>query len=173
MMALLAMIFVASKGFAQYTPVDAKSKLEFTIKNLGFPVTGTFGGFEGKINFDTQNATANTFDVTINAATVNTDNGLRDEHLRGDNYFDVKNNPRIHLVSTKVEGGNGKYVFTGQLTIKGKVKQVSFPFTAAASGNEVAFKGTFKMNRRDFNLGGASTISDELEVTITAVAKKG
>src|ERR1700740_1147824 len=119
MMVLLAMVFITSNTFAQYAPVDAKSKLEFTIKNLGFPVTGTFSGFDGKINFDAQNAAANTFDVSINAATVNTDNGLRDEHLRGDNYFDVKNNPRIRLVSSKISGGNGKYTFTQQLTPKG------------------------------------------------------
>lgn len=169
---LLAVLLAPGIVFAQYKPVEQGSTLTFTIKNLGFNVNGFFTGFDGTINFDLQNAGASSFDVTINAATVNTDNALRDEHLKGESYFDVQHYPRIRLVSTQITGKNGSYVFTGNLTIKGKSKIISFPFTAGAIADGLVFKGSFKMNRRDFAIGGASTIANELQVNLNIIAKK-
>ncbi|MES2275621.1 MAG: YceI family protein [Bacteroidota bacterium] len=171
---VLLLLCIAKLSPAQYKPVEQGSSLKFTIKNLGFGVDGSFSGLEGNINFDAQNVAASSFDVTLNAATVNTDNNLRDEHLKGDAYFDVKNHPRIRLVSTKVAAANksGTYNFSGELTIKGKTKAIAFPFTANPTADGYLFKGTFKMNRRDFAIGGASTIADELEVNLNIIAKK-
>src|SRR6185312_591845 len=100
-------------------------------------VNGKFTGVNGDIKFDPQNPAAGSFDVTINSATVNTDNSLRDHHLQGESYFDVKNYPKIHFVSTKVVSSNknGAYNITGKLTIKKRTRPVSFPFTATPSGN--------------------------------------
>jgi polyisoprenoid-binding protein YceI len=172
---LLMMVGFAAVSKAQYKPVEQSSALKFTVKNLGFGVDGTFSGFEGNINFDPQNVAGSSFDITINASTVNTDNSLRDEHLRGDNYFDVKDYPKIRLVSGKVAVLNksGMYQLTGELTMKGKVKPVSFPFSATPTADGYAFKGSFKINRKDFGIGGASTIADELEVNISVTARKG
>jgi len=170
--ALLVVAFNAGK--AQYKPVEQGSGLIFTIKNLGFDVTGTFGGFSGMIDFDPHNLTAAKFDVTLDAATINTDNSLRDEHLKGDSFFDVKKFPRIQLISDKVVA-NGKadaYKFTGQLIIKGISRPVAFPFIATPVTDGYVFKGGFKMNRKDFKVGGTSTVSDELSVVIVTVAKK-
>ncbi|GAA3968509.1 YceI family protein [Mucilaginibacter dorajii] len=171
---LLALMICAVKySHAQYKPVEDGSVLKFTIKNLGFGVDGTFGGFQGNINFDPQNPDKSSFDVTVNASTVNTSNSLRDEHLRAENYFDVKNNPRIRLYSTRIIAKNGAYSFTGDLTIKGKTQFITFPFTAAAITDGFLFKGSFKIKRKDFGVGGTSTIADELEVSLSVIAKKG
>ncbi len=161
-----------SNVFAQYKPVDQASSLQFTIQNFGFDVTGTFTGLKGNINFDPKNPAASTFDVTIDANTVNTDNSLRDSHLRDNSYFDVKNYPVIHFVSTKITGKNGAYILSGKLTIKKQTKDISFPFTSSPANDGYLFKGTFKINRKDFNVGGTSTISNELEVALSIVAKK-
>jgi polyisoprenoid-binding protein YceI len=171
---LIVVLLIAKVSLPQYKPVGQGSSLKFTIKNLGFSVDGTFSGFEGNINFDPQNPAGSNFDVTIDAATVNTDNSLRDEHLKAEGYFDVKNNPRIRLASNKITAGskNGTYNFNGVLTIKGKSKPVSFPFTATPTDDGFVFKGSFKMNRRDFAIGGTSTIADELEVNLNVIAKK-
>jgi len=171
-MMLLLLVTLTKAGMAQYIPVEQGSSLKFTIKNLGFGVDGTFSGFEGSLSFDPQSPANSVFDVTVNSATINTDNSLRDSHLKEDGYFDVKNNPKIRLVSTKITGKNGSYTFSGLLTIKGKTKAISFPFTATTSGDGYLFKGTFKMNRRDFNVGGTSTVSDELDVNINLLTKK-
>jgi polyisoprenoid-binding protein YceI len=172
--ALFILAIVISAGvFAQYKPVDQGSSLQFTIKNFGFDVSGKFTGLQGDIRFDPQNPAGDSFDITLDAATVNTDNSLRDSHLRGDSYFDVKNFPRIHFVSTKVASSkNGVYTVSGKLTIKKQTRVVTFPFTATPSANGYQFKGSFKINRKDFDVGGTSTISNELEVSLDIAAKK-
>jgi polyisoprenoid-binding protein YceI len=164
---------ISGSVFAQYKPTDQGSSLNFIIKNFGIEAPGKFAGLQGDITFDPANLTIANFDVSIDAASVNTDNSLRDSHLRGDSYFDVKNYPKIHFVSTKVTGGkNGSYVITGKLTIKKQTQVISFPFSATASNDSYVFKGTFKINRKDFDVGGTSTISNELEVSLNILAKK-
>ena len=165
-------LLLTSMAQAQYKPDEQNSSLKFTIKNLGFGVNGSFSGFDGNINFNPEDLAASNFDVTINAATINTDNSLRDGHLKGDSFFDVKNYPKIRLASSKITGSKSNYQFTGQLTIKGKSKAISFPFTALPVANGYNFKGSFKMNRKDFGVGGTSTVSDELEVNINVITKK-
>jgi polyisoprenoid-binding protein YceI len=158
---------------AQYKPVDKESTLKFRIKNLGFGVDGSFAGFQGDIRFDPAHPADAAFDVSIDANSVNTDNSMRDDHLRAGSYFDVKNSPRIRLVSEKVaaSGKKGMWVLSGKLTIKNHTKDISFPFSATASGGGYLFDGTFSINRRDFEVGGMSTISDNLDVTIHVLAK--
>ena len=159
-------------AMAQYKPVDKRSSVLFTIKNFGFDVKGTFGGVQGAINFDAQNTAGSTIDVTIDAATINTDNSLRDSHLKGQEYFDVKNYPAIHFVSSKITGKSNNYTVTGKLTIKGKTRDIFFPFSATADNDGYLFKGSFKINRKDFDIGGTSTIANELEVTLNIFANK-
>jgi polyisoprenoid-binding protein YceI len=166
-------VFISSGVFAQYKPAEQGSSVNFTIKNLGFGVDGTFKGLQGDITFDPATPSAAAFDVTLDASTVNTDNSLRDGHLKGESYFDVKNYPRIHFVSTKVSGGkNGVYDITGKLTIKKTTRVVSFPFSATPATDGFLFKGTFSINRKDYDVGGTSTISDNLEVSLNILAKK-
>jgi polyisoprenoid-binding protein YceI len=170
---LFFLIFVAAKiASAQYKPVDKESSLKFTIANFGFDVHGSFGGFQGNITFDLQNPATASFDVTIDASTINTDNSSRDKHLKEDNYFDVANYPRIRFLSTKITGKGGAFTMNGHLTIKGKSKDVSFPFTASPADDGYLFKGSFKINRKDFGIGGTSTISNELEVVLNVHAAK-
>ncbi|TSJ44078.1 YceI family protein [Mucilaginibacter corticis] len=170
----LIFLFAATLCHAQLKPVEQASTLKFTIKNLGFDVDGSFSGFEGSINFDPQGLAVSTFDVSINASTVNTDNSLRDEHLKGSSFFDVKNFPVIRLASTKILPTNKSdtYMLNGQLTIKGKTQPITFPFSANATADGYVFKGSFKIKRKDFGVGGTSTVSDELEVMINVTAKK-
>jgi polyisoprenoid-binding protein YceI len=166
---------LALQAGAQFKPLEKGSKVEFKIKNFGFNVTGSFSGLEGDIKFDPSKPENGKFDVSIDAATVNTDNNARDHHLKEESYFDVQKFPRIHFVSTKLSGGDkngGSYKVTGNLTIKGKTKEISFPFTATESAGGLLFKGSFPLNRREFDVGGSSTISDHLEVMLTVQAEK-
>lgn len=155
-------------------PVDESSRVEFKVKNFGFNVSGHFKGLKGSIEFDALNYAASRFDMSIQASTINTDNGMRDDHLREDTYFDVKNHPLIHFVSTKVTASNktGIFFIFGKLEIKGETKEISFPFTATPIDGGYQFKGSFKINRRDFKVGGSSTISDNVTVDLDVTAKK-
>ncbi len=156
---------------AQMHPVDKSSSVKFAIKNFGFAVTGSMSGLEGDIVFDPTHPDAARFDVTVNSATINTGNDSRDEHLRADDYFDVKNHPRIRFVSKSIRGSGTSFTMDGELTIKDKTKSISIPFKADPSGKGFVFEGSFKMNRRDFGVGGGSTISDNLTVTLKVTAE--
>jgi polyisoprenoid-binding protein YceI len=171
----LPVIFAAGSAIAQaLIPVDESSKVSFKVKNFGFTIDGSFKGVKGTIEFDPANYTAAKFDVSIDANTINTDNGLRDDHLHEDTYFDVKNHPRISFVSTKVTSSNkaGTLFIFGRLEIKGETKEISFPFTATPVEGGFTFHGGFKINRRDFKVGGSSTVSDNVIIDLDITAKK-
>jgi polyisoprenoid-binding protein YceI len=166
------LLFARDPSFAQYKPLDKQSQVQFKIKNFGFSVSGTFTGLSGNISFDPAHTENALLDVSVDASTVNTDNDWRDGHLRNEDYFDVTKFPRIRIVSDKITAAGRGFTFSGRLTIKNIVRPVSFPFTADPSpGGGYVFKGNFTINRRDFNVGGASTISDKLDVTVNVVAK--
>ncbi|HLZ86338.1 MAG TPA: YceI family protein [Puia sp.] len=172
---ILSAVLVSITGIAQeYKPVDQGSLVEFVIKNLGFNTKGSFTGLDGRISFDPANAGKDSFDVSIDAATVNTDNSMRDGHLKKESYFDVEKYPRIRLVSTSVTGPDrsGHYTFNGKLTIRDKTKDISFPFIVTPMAEDYIFKGSFTISRRDFEVGGSSTISNNLTINLTVLAKK-
>lgn len=155
-----------------YQPVGSLSTVQFSVRNLGFKVTGSFGGVEGRVVFDPAEPASGVFDVTVDAGSVNSDNGMRDDHLRGESFFDVGHYPRIRLVSGKIGFyRNGSYLFTGTLTIKGHSKAVAFPFSASVVDGGYRFKGSFAIDRRDFGVGGTSTISDGVEVNLDVTVK--
>ena len=170
----LSVTIAATTVRAQYKPVDQGSAVQFKIKNLGFSVNGSFSGLQGNIQFDPAHPDQSLFDVSVDAASVNTDNSMRDEHLKKETYFDVKTYPRIHFQSTKISASNktGTFIVAGKLTIKNTTKEISFPFSAVTTQNGYIFKGSFRMNRRDFQIGGGSTISDELELMLNVTAAK-
>jgi polyisoprenoid-binding protein YceI len=158
---------------AQYSPVDNASSVQFKIKNFGFSVTGSFTGISGRIGFDPGRPGEAVFDVSVDVNSVNTGNDMRDDHLRKFTYLDVKDYPRIRLLSSRIDASSkkGTFLFSGRLTIRDHTKDISFPFSAEASGGGYLFKGVFTINRKDFDVGGASTISDNLEVSLNVLAK--
>jgi polyisoprenoid-binding protein YceI len=170
----LFFILLIAKGDAQnLVPVDAGSAVKFVIKNFGFSTPGTFSGLKGTIRFDAGNIGNAGFIVSIDAATINTGNETRDNHLRKEDYFDVEKYPLISFTSTSISVTRpGNYLLSGKLTIKSITKEISFPFTATAQNNGYLFSGSFKINRRDFSVGGSSMVlADNLEVTLSVVAK--
>lgn len=171
---LLQVLFLltVSNVWAQSKPVDAQSAIKFTIKNFGIRVGGTLKGIDGNIHFDPARLNEAIFDINIDAGTVNTDNSLRDDHLKGESYLDIKHYPKIHFLSSRVISSNktGIWMLTGRLTIRDHIKEISFPFSAAATMGGYLFKGTFRINRKDFEVGGTSTISDEMEIDLNVFA---
>src|ERR1700743_2024582 len=129
---LLSALLMTNFLFAQYKPVDQRSQVKFVIKNFGFAVDGSFKGLQGAIDIDSGNLAGASIDVSIDASSVNTGNNMRDDHLKGASYFAVTTYPRIRLAATKITLEKpGTYLFTGNLTIKDKTKEISFPFTVA------------------------------------------
>jgi polyisoprenoid-binding protein YceI len=166
-------VFVASAQ--SYNPTDAGSKVRFVIKNFGINTGGTFEGLTGTIVFDPTKLPTSSFEVSVDAKTVDTDMEARDKHLRSDEYFDVEKFPKIIFKSSRIATTNKAeflYVF-GTITIKGVSKEANFPFSYKEKDGGYLFEGEFKLNRRDFGVGGKSfSMSDELTVQLSVFAKK-
>lgn len=171
---LFFLIFIFIKVDAQHlTPVDEGSAVKFTIKNFGFATAGTFNGLKGTILFDESNIPNASFAVSVNAASINTGNQARDKHLRKEEYFYVEKYPLINFVSSTItQTKPGIFSMQGKLTIKGVTKDITFPFTAIAQNNGYLFMGSFKINRRDFCVGGSSMVlADNLDVSLSVFSK--
>ncbi|QEC68001.1 YceI family protein [Panacibacter ginsenosidivorans] len=165
---LLPAFFLVSFISADLKPVDADNAVSFAIKNFGINTNGEFKGLKGVIKWDNANPAASVFNVTVDANTINTGIDMRDDHLRDEDYFNVKKYPVISFVSTAVTAGN----ITGNLTIKGTTKQVSFPFTVTPSNGSYLFEGSFTINRRDFGIGSSSmSLGNNVTVTLKVQAK--
>lgn len=169
----LCFLLTGQRTIAQLHPVAKESSIQFHLRNFGFKTGGSLAAPEGDILFNPDDLSKSSFHITIKSASVNTDNESRDEHLREEDYFDVKKYPLIRFESTSIKaaGKNGNYEAAGTLTIKNTSKEISLPFTAVKSGNGYLFTGSFTMNRRDYHVGGSSTISNELTVDIKVLAE--
>ncbi len=171
---MLLLLMAAVQGlFAQYTIVPAKSAISFSIKNFGIAVGGTLTGPEGNINFDASHPEQAMFIVTIKAASINTGNDLRDEHLKKETYFDTGHYPLISFISTRVvKDTKGALTVYGTLTIKNHSKEAAILFTVTANGDGYLFEGQFTVNRKDFDIGGASIIADTASISLSVHASK-
>ena len=168
-------LFIGSLSAQTYTPSDNGSSVKFSIKNFALNVGGSFKGLKGKLTFNPASLSASSFNVSVDAATVNTGNGSRDNHLRKEEYLDAGKFPLISFASTKItpSGEAGNFMMNGKITIKGVTRNISFPFTATLKSDGYLFNGSFKLNRRDFGVGGSSMVmSDNLTVILSVLAKK-
>jgi polyisoprenoid-binding protein YceI len=154
---------------------DIGSKVNFLIKNFGINTSGSFTGLKGSINFDPTVLNTSSFAVSVNAASVNTNNTTRDKHLKKEAYFNIEKYPIITFTSTKIIKGTiaGKYYMYGNVTIKGITNALIFSFNAVPLTNGYLFTGEFEINRRNFGVGGSSVaLADNLKVMLSILATK-
>jgi polyisoprenoid-binding protein YceI len=168
-------LFSNSLFSQNYLPVDKGSEIAFNIKNFGFTVEGSFTGIKGNIQFNPNKLGNARFEMTIEAASINTDNKKRDRHLRDKDYFYSEKYPAIYLTSTSITHSNnqGFYVFEGELYIRGISKKISFEFSAKPAISGYLFHGEFQLNRSDFRVGNSSiSLSDQVRVTLNVLSIK-
>lgn len=165
------LIFAITAGFAQTV---TKSDVSFKIKNLGFNVGGTFGGFQADIKFKPNDLAGSTIEASVASNTVNSDNESRDNHLKSEDYFDVAKYPKITMKSVSFKRKSGSnYTGNFNVTIRDKTKLVEIPFTYVETGNTAQLKGSFMILRTDFGIGGKNLIlSNEANVSVEAEISK-
>ncbi len=149
--------------------VVLKSNIKFQVKYLGVNTGGTINGIQLNMAFTPDNLSSSTIEAILDVKTINTDNDLRDGHLRSDEFFDIAKYPSITMKSISFKHKSGDN-YTGQfnLTIKDKTKVFEIPFTyTTATANTATFKGGLKLNRLDFGIGGSSmVVGNEVSVSI-------
>ena len=160
----------------------AHTAASFAVKHLMIStVRGEFKGVAGTINWDDQDITKSTVDVTIDAKTVDTSEPNRDKDLKSDKFFDVEKYPTITFKSKRVEQVSvGKLKVTGELTIHGVTKEVVLDVEGPSAsvkdpwGNtRAAISATTKVNRQDYGVkwnanidGGGVVVGDDVNITI-------
>ncbi|NIJ52258.1 YceI family protein [Dyadobacter arcticus] len=138
----------------------------FQASMFGADVDGTFKGFKGTIVFDPTHPEAASISGSVDAATLSTNNSLRDRHLKEkDQFFEVAKYPRIAMKSTKIEKTAAGYTGTFDLTLKMVTKKVTIPFTFTKTGPNGVIKGTVEINRKDWKFGGNTLgMSDKVKL---------
>jgi polyisoprenoid-binding protein YceI len=166
---LLVPVALFSFSLAIFKPVDKSDSVTFKINNFGIGTKGEFTGLNGTIEWDAENPSNSSFDVSVDVNTINTGIGMRDKDLKQAAWFDASKYPVINFKSTNVTAST----VTGNLTIKGVSKQISFPFKVTPESSGYVFEGTFPLNRRDFGVGGGSfSLSDNVDVTLKVFAQQ-
>jgi len=171
---LIIALIITTQTFAQVKQAVAKSAVTYEIKNMGINTSGKFKTLEANIAFDQNNLAASSIEATVDVNSIDSDNAMRDNHLKAEDYFDAAKYPKITMKSTsfKKKVGNN-YVGIFNVTIKGKTKSVEVPFTYTESSNVALFKGSFKINRKDFGVGGNSMVlADDAIIEIMAETSK-
>ena len=177
----------SSAQAADYTIDTAHSSLNFTVRHLATNVRGQFRTFEGAFTFDPSDLKRTSGTLTAETASLDTNHGRRDEHLRSGDFFEVETYPNMTYVFTGAKKKGKDYVIDGELTIRNVTKKV--PLTVKQLGvmvdpwgNETtSFSGTATLDRKDFGLNwnkaleaGGLMVGDEvkIEVNIAAHPKK-
>lgn len=170
-LALCCFVLLSSFAVLALHPVDSDNAVTFVIKNFGINTKGEFKGLKGDIKWNEEKPAASTINVSVNANTINTAIEARDKDLRKEEYFNTDKYPLISFVSTGITPGNNSYTATGNLTMKGITKTISFPFTATKTANGYLFNGSFTINRLDYGVGkGSMVLGDDVEVTLKVQA---
>ena len=169
-----------------YTLDPAHTRIGFVARHaMVTKVRGSFDEFAGTAVLDGANPANSRVEVTIEAASIDTRNAQRDEHLRSNDFLAMQEYPKITFASTGVrQAGETTFEVTGDLTIKGVTNEITIPFEFEGSakdpfGNQrVGFEGAVTINRRDYGVtwnaaleGGGVLVSDKvtLEFEISAV----
>ena len=164
---LVAMLALAA---SQWSMQPKESKLTFVGEQAGAQFEGSFDKFTADIAFDPKDLAHSRFDVKIDTASVNTQDGERDTTIKSADLFDVKRFPSAQYVADKfTSAGANKYSATGKLTLRNVTKDVPIEFTFDSKDGTAWLKGTAKIKRLDFGVGqgewkDTSTVGNDMQV---------
>jgi polyisoprenoid-binding protein YceI len=160
----------------------AHSVIAFKVKHNGLiEIPGFFRDFTGSINYDAKDVSKSSVAFTAKATSIDTGVANRDNHLRSADFFEVEKFPEVTFKSTSVAKKGKDWIVTGDFTMKGVTKSISFPFKVTGflpagqrSGPRMGVTAATSFNRRDYgvnyggNIPGTSTpvIADNVDVIL-------
>jgi polyisoprenoid-binding protein YceI len=167
----------------------AHSAADFKVKHMMISnVKGSFTGLSGVLTEHPSDSTLSSIEASIPIATISTGDAQRDGHLKSADFFDAEKYPTLDFKSTKVVSkGEAEYDVTGDLTIHGVTKAVTFAVEGPSApgkdpwGNtRIGLSATAKINRKDFGLGwnaaletGGFLVGEEISITLDVQFIKG
>jgi polyisoprenoid-binding protein YceI len=176
-----------------FTTLTGTYTLDPTHTRIGFvarhamvtKVRGSFNEFEGTATVDGDNPANSSVRVTIDAASIDTRNAQRDEHLRTNDFLALEQYPQITFVSTDIrQVDETTFEVSGDLTIKDVTNRITVPFEFEGAaqdpfGNQrIGFDGSVTISRKDYGITwnaaletGGVLVSDKivLEFEVSAI----
>ena len=188
-------LLVMSAALAAADPAPFKidrghSLVGFNIRHFFSRVSGRFKEFSGTVMFDEKNLAASSVEVTIQTASINTENERRDGDLRGANFFLADSFPTITFKSSKVVPGPDKsFLVYGDLNMRGVTRPVILEATLLGVGQIgmegrpartiAGFEAKTTINRKDYGIlwnqvfdQGGTMLGDDVAITLTVEASK-
>jgi len=162
-----------------YTVDLVHSTILFKVNHIGISnAYGRFNKFSGDIQWAPDDLSQTSVSVEVDAASVDSNHEGRDDHLRGPDFFSVKEFPTWSFTSKEVKSlGEDRYSVTGDITVRGKTEEISFEMDKTGEGEserfgkKVGFEAKFKIQRTKFGISYATPgIGDEVEVTLSIEA---
>lgn len=149
-------------------------------------VRGRFSDFSGSIDIDGADPAKSSTSVTIETASLSTNNDDRDTHVRSADFLDVEKFPTMSFTSTGVKAtGDNEFTLTGDLTIKDVTRPVELAVTLTGvsgdpwGGTRIGFEAATEISRKDFGLTwnvaletGGVLVSDKIKIEIDVEAVK-
>jgi len=172
---------VASPQNAQgqkYQITPENSKVDFVGSKVSGSENGSFEKVSGQIDYagSPENSRVN---INIDMNSVRTASEGLAKHLKTADFFDVEKYPQATFVSTAIKAGGDKgatHTVTGNLTMHGVTKAITFPATIAVTPDTATVDSSFSINRKDFgiNYAGAADnlIRDDVVLTLHIRASK-
>lgn len=158
------------------------SNFQFKVRHMTVSnVKGEFNKARGVVTIDDNDITNLKVELTIDAASVNTDHAKRDDHLRSEDFFYVAKYPAITFVSKKVvKVDENRVKVIGDLTIRGVTREITVDVEGPTAevkdpGGNIrrGASGTSKINRKDFGIAwnkvldtGGLVVGDEVNISV-------
>lgn len=166
---------------ADYEVDPAHSFVQFRVKHLGYSwLIGRFNNMNGSFTYDTGAPASSAINVVIDTKSIDTNHAKRDKHLRSEDFLDIAKSPTATFTSTAFDGDADGGKLTGDLTLMGVTKSISFEIKKIGEGDDpwggyrAGFEGATMLARADYgddyNLGPASEIL-EVQLYIEGIRK--
>jgi polyisoprenoid-binding protein YceI len=156
------------------------SQLGFSVRHLMITqVHGVFTRWSGTFAIDPSDVSGSAATVEIDAGSVDTRNPQRDGHLASPDFFDVANHPSWRFVSREAAGTTSAFRLTGELTLRGVTRTVTFDVVSAGPARDsqgrgrLGFRATAHISRHDFGVtwnavydGGSVVVGDRVDLVL-------
>jgi len=160
-----------------YNIDNTHSFANWSLRHVVSKASGTFTDITGTITVDSANLANSSVDAKINVLSVNSGYAKRDAHIKEKDYLDVANFAEMRFVSTKIEAKTAtEGVMTGNFTLHGVTKQISFPFKVLGfgldpwGGQRSGFEARTTIKASDYGFGWSlkpnAPVGDDIEVTL-------
>lgn len=166
---VIVVIIILGSAFTFFKSLEWKISENYSVKFDGGDPAGEFKGLKGTVNFDPENLATSSFDCTVDVATINTGNGMKNTHAKSDKWLDATKYPVIRFTSKSITKTADGFEAVGTLDFHGVQKEIKVPFTFV--NNVLASQ--FEVNRLDYDVNkaepnhGAAVLKVSLNVPVT------